>query len=79
MNRVETVKREIKGVGLAELERIVLLRTDIDANDLETGAGIARARASGAAEQVKEKRLRQSNPLRWPTRHLSDTQQQPNT
>src|SRR6266542_137118 len=51
---VEPVERERERVGLVELEREAGLRLDIDADDVEPGAVVARGCATGTAEQVQE-------------------------
>jgi len=41
---------------LDELERVVRLGFDIDADDIEPGTVVADSRAAGSAEQVQQKR-----------------------
>src|SRR5580765_3426793 len=45
-----------ESVLLCELERVVRLRLDVDADHVEPGAVVAHGRAAGAAEQVEQPR-----------------------
>ena len=56
VDRVEPVERIRGRVRLVELERVVGLRLDVDADDVEPGAVVAHRRAAGAAEQIQQKR-----------------------
>jgi hypothetical protein len=44
---------EVKRVGLDELERVVRLRVNIDADDLEARVGVALRCAAGRAKEVE--------------------------
>src|SRR5438105_2811049 len=54
VDRVEAIQRICHGVGLVELERVVRLRLDIDADDLEACPRVANGSPAGPAEQVQE-------------------------
>ena len=54
MDGVEPVERIRHRVGLVERERVVRLRVDVDADDVEPGAVVADRRAAGTAEQVEK-------------------------
>jgi hypothetical protein len=41
-------------VGLVELEGVVRLRVDVDADDLEPGSVVADGRAAGAGVQIED-------------------------
>jgi hypothetical protein len=52
MDRIESLERPDQGVGLMELERVVGLRVDVDAHDLEARSVIAHRCATSTAEQI---------------------------
>lgn len=54
MDGVEPGELELECVGPVELERVVGLRVDVDADDLEPGAVVAHGTSAGAAEQVEQ-------------------------
>ena len=54
MHRVAPVQRPLQRVPLMELERVVRLRIDVHADDLEPGTVVARGRATSPAEEVEQ-------------------------
>jgi hypothetical protein len=52
MNGVEAHDREVERVSLHEFERVVRLRVQVNADDLETGLRVAHRGSTGPAEQV---------------------------
>jgi hypothetical protein len=51
---INDVLAHCERVGLVELERVVRLRRDVDAHDVEAGAGISRTGSPGTTEQVEQ-------------------------
>jgi hypothetical protein len=59
MDRVEADQRTSahrQHVDLVELERVVRLRDDVDADDVEAGSVVAHRRAAGATEEIEQPR-----------------------
>jgi hypothetical protein len=63
----KSVERERQRVSLVELERVVGLRLDVHADDIEPGALIADRAAARATEQVEETGPISHQRQRWPS------------
>lgn len=55
-NRFRSHREPIKDIHLHELERIVRLRLDVHADDLEARAVVAHRSTAGAAEEIQQPR-----------------------